>query len=111
MPLICLFVTCTFSEWQFHVGSFCLVRNEGIDGVPPEECTRDRYWKARIIEIRRPRRKSNVTCNPVSGEKIRKVLPHPIYMSSQEHYLLVQWFYSTDDIRQVMPKDNEALDR
>lgn len=73
---------CAFPEWQFHVGSFCLLRNEGLDGVPPEECTRDRYWKARIIEIRRPRRKSNATCNPVSGENFRNVLPHPIYIIS-----------------------------
>ena len=43
---------CAFPEWQFHVGSFCLLRNERLDGVPPEECTQDRYWKARIIEIR-----------------------------------------------------------
>jgi hypothetical protein len=46
-----------FTAWHFNVGSFCLVRHEGIDGIPPEECTRDRYWKARIIEIRRPKRK------------------------------------------------------
>lgn len=91
------------------MGSFCLVRNEGLDGVPPEECTRDRYWKARIIEIRRPRKKSNATCNPVSGENFHKVLPDP--KSFQEHYLLVQWFYSTDDIKQVMPEDIEELDR
>lgn len=100
---------CTFSEWRFQVGSFCLIRNEGLDGVPHEECTRDRYWKARITEIRRPQRKSNATNNPVSGENFRKVPPHPI--SFQEHYLLVQWFYSADDIRQVMPTDIEKLDR
>ena len=73
---------CTFPERQFHVGLFCLLRNEGLDGVPPEECTQDRYWKARIIEIRRPRRKSNATCNPVSGEISHNVLPHPIYIIS-----------------------------
>jgi hypothetical protein len=104
---------CTFSEWRFHVGSFCLVRNEGLDGVPPEKCTRDRYWKARIVEIWRPwrsrRKKSNGTCTPVSGENFHQVLPHLILF--QEHYLLVQWFYSTDDIKEVMPRDIEGLDR
>jgi hypothetical protein len=95
---------CTFSEWRFYVGSFCLVRNQGLDGVPPEECTRDRYWKARIVEIRRPRRKKS----NVSGENFHQV-PHLILF--QEHYLLVQWFYSTDDIKEVMPKDIEDLER
>jgi hypothetical protein len=101
---------CTFSEWRFHVGSFCLVRNEGLDGVPPEECTRDRYWKARVIEIRKPRGKINASSNaPVSCENIHPVLAHII--SFQEHYLLVQWFYSADDIKRVMPNDIDDVDR
>jgi len=61
-----------FSEWSFHVGSFCLVRNPGLDGVPPEESTRDRLWKARILEIRRPGRKRNDSSNPVSHESFNQ---------------------------------------
>jgi hypothetical protein len=68
---------CIFSEWRFHVGSFCLVRNQGLEGVPPEECTRDRYWKARIIEIRRPGRKRNASSNPASRESFE-----PNYLTS-----------------------------
>lgn len=99
-----------FSEWHFHLGSFCLVRNPGLDGIPPEECTRDRYWKARIVEIQRPKRKSKDTCNPVSCEISQNhLLPH--IMTFQEHYLLVTWFYSPEDIKEVMPNSIEALDR
>jgi hypothetical protein len=69
-----------FPEWQFDVGSFCLVRHQGIDGIPPEECTLDKYWKARIVEIRKPKRKSNT---PVSFVTVVKCLactslPHTI---------------------------------
>jgi hypothetical protein len=52
------------AEWRFNIGSFCLVRHQGINGIPPEECVRDRYWKARIVEIRGPERKS--ITSPVS---------------------------------------------
>jgi hypothetical protein len=68
-----------FEEWQFHVGSFCLVRHEGIYGLPPEECTLDKYWKARIAEIRKPKTKSNT---PVSTVVVKCLactsLPHTI---------------------------------
>ena len=57
---------CIFPEWRFHAGSFCLVSHEGLNGFPLEECTRDRYWKARIVEIWRPKRNSKATCNDVS---------------------------------------------
>jgi hypothetical protein len=58
---------CIFLEWQFNIGSFCLVRHQGTVGITPEECTRDKYWKARIVEIRSLKKKSNTS--PVSGEK------------------------------------------
>jgi hypothetical protein len=79
-----LFLTAFISELQFHKGSFCLVRNPGLDGVPPEECTRDRYWKARIIEIRRPGRKNNATCSPVSAKK-----------NSSRYHLTLYYFRNT----------------
>lgn len=100
---------CIFSEWRFQVGSFCLVRNQGLDGVPPEECTRDRYWKARIVEIRRPGKKRNASSNPVSCEGFKQ--DYLILSCYQEHYLRVEWFYSTEDIKLVMPTGIEDLDR
>jgi hypothetical protein len=95
--------TYIFAEWRFCVGSFCLVRHQEIDGISPEECTSDRYWKARVLEIR-----SN-TSSSVSLENVKHRLA---YLSLfQEYYLNVQWFYSKSDIQQVKPKGVKELDR
>jgi hypothetical protein len=101
-------LTVFFAEWQFNIGSFCLVRHQGIEGIPSEECTRDRYWKARIVEIRssKTQGKSN---DQVSTLENIACTTHLILF--QEHYLRVQWFYSKNDIQQVKPKGVVDLDR
>jgi hypothetical protein len=60
------------SEWIFSGGSFCLVSHTGLDGVPLEERTLDKYCKACILEIRSPKwnLKSNRTSNTVSSENV-----------------------------------------
>lgn len=42
------------AAWSLKVGSFCLVMHSKLDDLSLEDRTINAYWKARVIEIRKP---------------------------------------------------------
>jgi hypothetical protein len=54
-----------WEAWTFKVGSFCLIMHKNLDSLSLDERTVNAYWKARIIDIRKPKieRKDELVCD------------------------------------------------
>ena len=46
------------AAWSLSVGSFCLVMHSKLEGLQLSKQTLDAYWKARVLEIRAPKKKN-----------------------------------------------------
>jgi hypothetical protein len=49
-----------WAAWTLKVGSFCLIMHQNLDPLALDERTVNAYWKARIIDIRKPRKDESV---------------------------------------------------